>query len=141
MAELRSTGTLAIAGDESIWVADDLVTAAGHGALDIACLYPGKCGGIRATRAMADLASALGIGVSVGSNLELGIGSAAMAHLLAALPQLSDQMPADLIGPLYHEHSLVTDATFVSFDVASLPTGPGLGVELDEEAVEHYRVR
>ena len=64
-----------------------------------------------------------------------------MAHLLVALPQLSERMPADLIGPLYHEHSLVTDDSFVGFAEAHLPDGPGLGVALDEAAVDHYLMR
>ncbi|GGM61924.1 dipeptide epimerase [Dactylosporangium sucinum] len=141
LAALRHTGRAAIAGDESIWSEADIVTAAAHSALDIACLYPGKCGGIRRAMTVAAIAGAHGMRVSVGSNLELGVGSAAMAHMLAALPQLSTAMPADLIGPLYHEHSLVTDDSFVRFDGATCPAGPGLGVALDEAAVEHYRLR
>ena len=96
MAALRRMGTVAIAGDEAIWDADRCHHRRQHAALDIVCIYPGKCTGIRAAQTMAGLAGALGMEVSVGSNLELGIGSAAMAHLLAALPQLSD---ADASGP------------------------------------------
>jgi L-alanine-DL-glutamate epimerase-like enolase superfamily enzyme len=141
MATLRATSRAAIAGDESIWNERDIITAAEHAALDIVCLYPGKCGGLRATVTMAALARAHGLEVSIGSNMELGVASAAMAHLLVALPELSTAMPADLIGPLYHEHSLITDDSFVRFDGASCPAGSGLGVTLEESAIEHYRLR
>jgi muconate cycloisomerase len=141
LAAIRSAVKADIAGDESIWTEQDLLDAAAHQALDVACLYPGKFGGVRNALAAAHLANAHGLAVSVGSNMELGIGSAAMAQLLAAIPELSTTMPADLIGPLYHEHSLVIDPGFVRFDGASLPTGAGLGVELDEAAVAHYEMR
>jgi muconate cycloisomerase len=78
--------------------------------------------------------------VTFGSNLELGVGAAAMAHVIAASPLLSALVPADLIGPLYFESSLVTDDSFVGWRSAGLPPGPGLGIELDREALAGYRM-
>ena len=68
--------------------------------------------------------------MTFGSNLELGIGSAALAHAIAASPLVSPLVPVDLIGPLYFESSLVTDDSFVGWGSAALPSGPGLGVDL-----------
>ena len=39
-----------------------------------------------------------------------------------------------------HEHSLLTEP-MVRDGYAIVPDGPGLGVELDEEAVRRYQVR
>jgi L-alanine-DL-glutamate epimerase-like enolase superfamily enzyme len=138
-AALRALGPAAIVGDESIWVMADVARAAETGAFDLVSLYPGKCGGLRATLALAEAARSLGLGVTFGSNLELGIGAAALAHVAAASPVASPLVPADLIGPLYFESSLVTDAAFVGWGSAALPRGPGLGVELDRDALARYR--
>ena len=139
-AELRRMTGAAVMGDESIWTRPDVIEAARIGSFDTVSLYPGKCGGLRRTIAMADLARALGLSVSYGSNLELGIGAAAIAHAIAATKKLSPIVPADLIGPLYFESTMVDDAGFVGWAGASVPSGVGLGVRLDRNAVGAYRI-
>jgi L-alanine-DL-glutamate epimerase-like enolase superfamily enzyme len=139
-ATLRGHTAAAIVGDESIWAMADVARSAETGAFDMVSIYPGKCGGLRSTLAVAEAAAALGLGVTFGSNLELGIGSAALAHAIAASPLVSPLVPADLIGPLYFESSLVTDDSFVGWGSAMLPPGPGLGVDLDRAALARYRI-
>ncbi len=136
----RST-PMAVMGDESIWTRRDVIEAARTGSFDTVSLYPGKCGGLRRTIAMAAMARALGLAVAYGSNLELGIGAAAMAHAIAATKVLSPVVPADLIGPLYFESTMVDDAGFVAWDSATVPSGVGLGVRLDHAAMDAYRIR
>ena len=138
-ALLRST-SMAVMGDESIWTETDVVEAARHRSFDTVNLYPGKCGGLRRTIRMAGLARALGLAVSFGSNLELGIGAAAMAHAAAATKDLSPVVPSDLIGPLYFEATMVENPGFVGWRGATVPAGPGLGVRLDRDALESYRI-
>jgi muconate cycloisomerase len=140
-AALRRETGMPLMGDESIWTRADVIEAARTGAFDIVSLYPGKCGGLRRTVALADLAHGIGLAVSYGSNLELGIGAAAVAHTAAATRHLSSVVPADLIGPLYFEATMVEDAGFVGWRSATVPTGPGLGIRLDREALEAYRIR
>jgi len=139
-AALRGFTAAAIVGDESIWTMTDAARAAETGAFDMVSIYPGKCGGLRSTLMIAEAAAALGLGVTFGSNLELGIGAAALAHTIAASPVVSPVVPSDLIGPLYFESSLITDDSFVGWRSAELPAGPGLGVELDREALADHRM-
>ena len=88
------------------------------------------------------MAKAAGIACSVGSNLELGVGTAAMLHVAVADPAIdSVRYPGDLIGPLYHEADLLTAPLELGPEVARLPDGPGLGVQLDEIQLARYRVR
>ncbi|MDE0139011.1 MAG: mandelate racemase/muconate lactonizing protein [bacterium] len=136
---LRST-SMAVMGDESIWTAADVVEAARHRSFDTVNLYPGKCGGLRRTIRMAGLARAVGLAVSFGSNLELGVGAAAMAHTAAATKYLSPTVPSDLIGPLYFEATMVENARFVGWRSATVPPGAGLGVRLDRGALDAYRI-
>lgn len=138
-AKLKSSGVLLI-GDESIWVLSDVVNAASQGDFDVVSLYPGKCGGITECIRLSSVADDLGLGVTYGSNLELGIGAAALAHAAATGPATHPLTPSDIIGPLYFESSLVTDETFVAWSGASIPEGLGLGVELDRSALAHYAI-
>lgn len=139
-AQLRTMTGAVLFGDEAIWTLADVLQAGQVGAFDAVSIYPGKCGGLRETLMLARAAGALAMPVVFGSNLELGIGSAALAHTIAACPELSKEVPSDLIGPLYHESSLVTDAGFVGWDHGRVPSGVGLGIELDRDAVERYRM-
>ncbi len=136
----RKTDAMVV-GDESIWTRNDLDATARHASFDTVSLYPGKCGGLRRTVAMAAAAATLGLNVSFGSNLELGIGAAALAHTMAVVPPSEPELPADLIGPLYFEATLVTDPGFVRWSGADLPAGPGLGVELDRMQLDRYTVQ
>lgn len=139
-AQLRANGQLPLIADESVWGLHDILHIEATGAFDIVSLYPGKCGGLREAVTLAQVASAIGLAVTYGSNLELGIGSAALAHTIAATPSLSGLVPSDLIGPLYFETSLVQDDSFVQWGSARAPSGIGLGVALDMDAVERYRI-
>ena len=141
MAALRARSSVATVGDESIWQITDVLRAARGPAFDVVSVYPGKCGGITECVTIARLAERIGLTVAFGSNLELGVGAAAAAHAAAAAPALDTRVPADLIGPLYFEHSLITDASFVRWDGASIPGAHGLGVELDDAAVENHLIR
>jgi muconate cycloisomerase len=137
-AAFRRASTAALVADESLWDARDLAQA--HHAFDVVALYPGKCGGLRRAIHLARAARDRGLAVTLGSNLELGPGAAAMAQVAAVVPELAASIPSDLIGPLYAEHSLLRDSSFVRWDGATVPQGPGLGVDLDPEALRDYAV-
>ena len=77
----------------------------------------------------------------MGSNLELGVASAAMIHLAMATPGIgAEEFPCDIIGPLYYDDDLLAEPLCIRGGEARPPERPGLGVELDEDKVKHYRV-
>jgi muconate cycloisomerase len=79
---------------------------------------------------------------TVGSNLELGVGSAAMVHFaLASRAVAAEEFPCDIIGPRYYEDDIVREPLPIKPGEARANDKPGLGVELDEEKIERYRVR
>ncbi|WP_020475191.1 mandelate racemase/muconate lactonizing enzyme family protein [Zavarzinella formosa] len=141
MAELRRDTPAPIMADESVFTLQDAWQLTQHRAADILSIYPGKHGGIAATAEIVAVAKAAGIRCTIGSNLELGIGTAAMLHVAAAFPEVDcDTFPADTIGPFYHAGEVITQPLDLGPPYAIVPTGPGLGVELDEEAVARWRV-
>jgi muconate cycloisomerase len=141
LAELRRDTPEPIMADESVFTLQDAWLLTTHRAADILSVYPGKHGGIAATAEIIAVAKAAGIRCTIGSNLELGVGTAAMLHVAAAFPEVdTEAFPADTIGPFYHEADLITRPLDLGPPHARVPDGPGLGVELDEEQLKHWRV-
>ncbi len=140
LARLRRDVDVPIMADESIFTLADAWQLARHHSADVLAVYPGKHGGIAGTVEVAQVSRAAGMVCAVGSNLELGIGTAAMLQVAAALPGIdSETYPADAIGPLYHEADLLTQPLSLGPAAARVPDGPGLGVELDEEQLRRWR--
>jgi muconate cycloisomerase len=139
LAEVRRSVPVPVMADESCYTLQDAMALARAGAADILSVYVGK-GGIGAARKIAVVAEAGGLTCTVGSNLELGIASAAMAHLAAATPAVgAEEFPCDILGPLAYEHTLLKAPLEFRDGTVKAPDGPGLGIELDESAVARYR--
>lgn len=111
-------------------------------ACDLIAVYPGKNGGILKSKRLAEYAASRGVRSSIGSNLEWDVATAAMAHLVTACPELDvERFPGDMLGPIYHEARVVRNPIDIRGPMVRTPEGPGLGVEIDWEVVEHYRMR
>ncbi len=142
MAYLREVGGIPIMADESVFTLSDAWNVLGAHAADVISVYPGKNGGIAASIEIVHAAQAAGIACHVGSNLELGIGSAAMLHLACAVANIdSETYPADILGPHYHEADLLRTPLSLGPEGAKVPEGPGLGVEIDEAQLQRFRVQ
>ena len=142
LVTLRQSTTIPLMADESVFTEAEAQHLVSLGAVDILSVYPGKHAGILPAMAISTIAQAAGIVCSMGSNLELGVATAAMLHLGVAAPAIdSETYPGDFIGPLYHEADMITEALALGPVAASVPAGPGLGVELDEQQIERYRCR
>jgi muconate cycloisomerase len=111
-------------------------------AVDVFSIYIGKAGGIGPAREIADYAESVGIKCTIGSNLELGVGSAAMVHLALSTPGIdADTYPCDIIGPMFYEDDVLVEPLSISGGFARPHERPGLGVEIDDKKIEKYRVR
>ncbi|MDA0337595.1 MAG: mandelate racemase/muconate lactonizing protein [bacterium] len=140
LAAVRAATSIPIMADESVFTPQDAISLIRHDAADIFAVYPGKNGGILGSLAIADIACAAGLTCSIGSNLELGVATAAMLHLAVASHGInSERYPGDLLGPLYHEADMITEPLQLGPEVALVPEGPGLGVELDEAQIKRFR--
>jgi muconate cycloisomerase len=140
LAEVRRSTSVPVMADESVFTLTDAWTVCRAGAADILSVYPGKNGGIAASLEIAAVARAAGLACHMGSNLELGVGTAAMLHLAAACPEIrSERYPSDILGPLYHDADLLAEPLTLGPVEAVVPDGPGLGVELDDKALARFR--
>lgn len=141
LADVRRQVPVPIMADESLYTLQDAMALARAGAADVLSIYIGKGGGIGPGRKVAALAEAAGLVCTVGSNLELGVASAAMIHLAMASPGIdAESFPCDVLGPFFYEGDVLADPLPISAGSARPHERPGLGVELDEALVARYRV-
>ena len=140
LAKVRQETGAKILADESCF---DLIHAQElirHDCCDAISLYPGKNGGIRKAREIAELAAQHGIACSIGSNLEWDLGTAAMAHFIVATPNMQIELhPGDLLGPDYHEVSIARNPLQINGPLTTLSSRPGLGVDVDRDVIERFR--
>lgn len=120
-----------IAADESVFAVTDITQLALNHAVDIITIYALKPGGIKKGHDAITLSNALGFECFIGSYLELGVGTAAGAHLSATIPNL--RYPCYMFGPLKYNSDVLKEDLDIKNGQIKLPTGPGLGVELDED--------
>jgi muconate cycloisomerase len=80
------------------------------------------------------------VACTIGSNLEWDLGTAAMAHVVATTPNIQvETWPGDMLGPTYHEFSIVKNPIRIDGPMVHVPDAPGLGVEVDWQAVRENR--
>jgi glucarate dehydratase len=89
-------------------------------------------GGLRKVQDLAAICDTFELGLSMHSNSHLGISLAAMTHVAAAVPNLTYAL--DTHWPWKSEDVIVDAFTFHDGSLA-VPTQPGLGVELDRDAL------
>jgi glucarate dehydratase len=136
MATVRSRTRLAMSTNMCVTNFAELGPAIGIGAIDVVLTDPWYWGGPTQVRALDTVARTMGIGLSMHSGIELGIGMAVMAHTGVTMPGLTAAVDA-------HYHHLVDDVIkgpmLLPKDGRLVPPeGDGWGVELDEEKVEKY---
>ena len=108
---------------------------------DVISVYPGKNGGLRKSQEIVEYAAEHGVACSIGSNLEWDVGTAAMCHLAVACPNVQiEKYPGDILGPEYHEARIAKNPLVIQGPMVSITDGPGLGVDVDWDAVERLRL-
>jgi muconate cycloisomerase len=141
MAEVRKECGLPVIADESLYTYEDAENLHRVGAADVFSVYIGKAAGIRPAYRIATFAACQHLSTTIGSNLELGIGSAAMTHLAIARSEITaETYPCDIIGPLFYEDDILLEPLPIKGGEARVHAKPGLGVELDDGKLEKYRV-
>ncbi len=149
-AHLRSKGTIPVAAGESHHTAHDFLRLLESGCIDIA--QPDVCsvGGLDEARRIADLCRLFNIRIAPhvwGS----GVGLAAAIHFAASIPPYPHADPQlESAGvPFWLEYDvsnvalrdgILTRPFAVVEGMIEVPDAPGLGIELDPEGIERYRM-
>jgi muconate cycloisomerase len=134
-ARLVAAATVTVLADESIQTPvaarEVIETRSAHA---VAVKIP-KAGGITPAREIAAMARAGGLALYGGGTMETSIGTAAAAALYGTW---GSALGCDLVGPLLLTEDVVTDPLTYEGGDLCLPSGPGLGVQLDEDKVDFY---
>lgn len=115
---------------------DDLGPAIRLGAADTILTDIHYWEGMLGVRELCAVSRTFGLGVAMHSGTEFGVELAAMLHTASTIPEM-------VVAGDAHYHYLTDDiiqgGKFVYKDgMISVPTGPGLGVELDPERMDRY---
>ncbi|WP_328465603.1 mandelate racemase/muconate lactonizing enzyme family protein [Streptomyces sp. NBC_00448] len=137
LAELRRRTGLTLVNGETHFTRFDLRDSLLHHAIDVFMPNVARSGGITEATRLAALASAFHVDIAphgVGS----GVSLCAALHLCAATPNLRTYEYNRLPNPI-REQILRNPPEFRD-GALTVPTGPGLGFELDDAAVDRYTV-
>ena len=137
MARLAEMELVPIMADEGMCTVQDALAFAKRRAAHVFSLKIHKSGGLTRTNKTAAIAEAAGVRLYGGTTLETSLGTAASLHLYCTLPDLSEG--CELFGPLLLKDDIVEEPVEYRDFRVWVPRGPGLGVSLDEEKVNHYR--
>jgi len=148
LAELRRRVTVPIAADEAAESMAAVRTLLAIDAVDALVIKPARVGGPSAVAEIAALAAARGVPVVLSTLFETGVGIAAAMALAASLPEVEGPrwaVPPDhgLATAGLLEHDLLTESLVVAEGRMYVPATPGsggLGIILDERALDRFRV-
>jgi muconate cycloisomerase len=137
LAELRNKSAIPLMADESLSDAHSALDIIREGAADILSYKLTKMGGLARTLSVYHLAAGAGLGAYIGCMIETSLGTAAYLHFGAVLPKLD--YGCELFGPLLLGGDIASAPVAYTEGQVMVPEGPGLGIEVDEGAVERYR--
>lgn len=148
LARLRRKVDVPIFADEAAAELNDLHKLVQREAVDGFFLKIPKAGGIHKSQKWVAIAQSMGLNVMCGCMINTGLGAAVEAHFLAATEWMG-KIEQESIGPLNLHDLIDTTGAPITNDLAINmpryeggylypPDGPGLGIELNEAAVQDY---
>jgi muconate cycloisomerase len=138
LKKLTHATKVPIGADEGIHSLADIEAHARAGAGGVS-LKVIKLGGLTTAVTAGKLCHRLGLSVNIAAKIaESSISSAAALHLACAAPKADWGVS---LTNFYLAEDIVRRPLPLNDGLVALPSGPGLGIEVDEAAVERFRVR
>jgi L-alanine-DL-glutamate epimerase-like enolase superfamily enzyme len=135
---LAERWSVPLGGDESCISLAHVDRALDEGAVGVVSVKTARTG-FTESRRILDLCLARSVPVVVGSQYEGAIGATATMAFAAAFAATAGQ-PAEITNFLDLADDLVVTAPQIRDGRAVVPAAPGLGIEVDEERLQRYRV-
>jgi L-alanine-DL-glutamate epimerase-like enolase superfamily enzyme len=136
LASLRSRTAQPIAANEDTYILRNLRRMIGAGAIDVGVVDLTPSGGIAGLRQVAQIAEDGGLSLAHHCAFDLGIRTAAILHTVYGTPSIN--LPSDT-AYFGWEDDVIETPFSIEDGHMTVPDGPGLGIEIDEDAVERYR--
>jgi L-alanine-DL-glutamate epimerase-like enolase superfamily enzyme len=135
LANLRAGTRVRIGANQSAWLPSQVPDVLAQRAADVVVTDPHQLGGLVPFHNAAAMCETAGVPIVKHAFADLGITTIATAHVLATLPspQLGHQQFLTFLV-----HDLLASPVEFSDGSIPVPSGPGLGIELDRDALEFY---
>jgi glucarate dehydratase len=134
MARVAGRVAMPLATNMCVVGFEDVAPAIELGAVGVILCDHHYWGGPRRVQGLSAVCDTFGLGLSMHSNSHLGISLAAMTHVAAATTNLTYAL--DTHWPWKDEDVIVPGVLTFRDGSLAVPTTPGLGVELDRDALE-----
>ena len=128
---VREHTNLPMVLDEVIKGIDSLMSAYNKRAMDVVNLKISRLGGLTRTKQMRDLCESLGIAMTIEDSWGGDITTAAIAHLVGSTQPEFYFTSTDFNS--YNDVHLAEDAPMRKEGKLEVPSGPGLGIHVDEK--------
>jgi len=138
-ARLKDKISYPVATNMFVTEFDDIAPAVALDAVDVILSDHHYWGGFTGNLQLDRVARTFDLGVGMHSNSHLGVSMAAMTHVGAAMPSLSHA--CDSHYPWMADEVIEDGPLEFKDGCIEVPDGPGLGVELDESAVQRMHER
>ncbi|MFG1811961.1 glucarate dehydratase family protein [Streptomyces sp. NPDC049040] len=133
MAQVARQAGMPLATNMCVVAFDQLAPSVARGSVQVVLSDHHYWGGLHRSKLLSGICENFGLGLSMHSNSHLGVSLAAMTHLAAATPHLG--YACDTHWPWKTEEVVVPGVLDFADGAVRVPRGPGLGVELDRDAL------
>ena len=135
LADLRAKSRVRIGANQSAWLPWQVPEVLARRAADVVVTDPHQLGGLIPFRDAAAQCELAGLPIVKHAFADLGVTTVATAHVLGTLasPQLGHQQFVTILA-----HDILAEPVEFEDGALRVPTGPGLGIELDHEAIAFY---
>jgi len=139
MKNLRAAIRAPLVADESVYSPHDALRAAKEGLADAFSIKIMKSGGMRKGQEIATIGAANGMPGYGGDMFETGLAHLAGVHMCASTPNIT--LGCEFYQATYYLKEDLLEETFPATDgKVTVPTGPGLGMAVDEDKVRHFAI-
>ena len=139
LALVRRSVDVPVAPDDAIWTIQDALTHIRQQTSDAFVIRPEEAGGLRNFLAIAELAAGASLGCACGSWGSSGVLLTARLHAVAASSAFC--YPTDTHYYFLGDDVLAGGMLEIRDGALPVPTGPGLGIDLDRDKVAELAER
>ena len=134
---LKQQGALPIIMDEGVISVRDLIEFIRLDMLDGVAMKPARCGGLLTARKQIEIVLDAGM-IFLGSGLS--DPDVTLSASLALFGAFDLSYPAALNGPQFLDYSVLTSPLQLKEGKLSVPSDPGLGIEVDQNKIQEIQV-
>lgn len=136
MARVRERTNIPLATNMCVTTWEDIAPSVSTRAVDVILSDHHAWGGLKACTELGRICEVFHLGIGMHSNSHLGISMAAMTHLGSVVPNML--VACDTHYPWLTDDVLAGGSFRFEGGSLALPSGPGLGVDLNDDLVAAY---